>query len=31
MKLLVELLVGGFAGFSLNPRKIWWALQDSNL
>jgi hypothetical protein len=31
MKLLVELLVGPFSGFSLNPRKQWWALQDSNL
>ncbi len=31
MKMLVELLVGRFFELLVNPRKIWWALQDSNL
>jgi putative ABC transport system permease protein len=30
MRMLVELLVSRFSGFSLNPRKHWWALLDSN-
>ena len=31
MRLLVELLVGRFSELLVNPREIWWALQDSNL